>query len=181
MTRNIIHWIENPKRQFGFLVVVAFAFLMAVGSLVGPLLTRLQLEAELENTRSRRQQQEVLFPFYRQLLSSDRKADWQDLHPGTLVPLRQSQVVDVPSMLARITEQHGYRPHGRADYRINKDSEGNPFLQVELPLQGRYDALGALLADFLRENYVARIVSLGMHELATGRVVVIVMHLLLES
>ncbi len=176
----ITKWIMSPGIPFGLFLVALVAFLVALAGLFAPVRARLQLEAELDDTRFRRQQQEVLFPFYQSLLSRDRLSEWEDLYAGPAVPLEQAQVVEVPSMLADVTSPHGFRIMDRSDYRVRRRQDGSRMLQVELPLQGRYADLGDLLKDLLLQPYVGQITYLRVEELPAGQAVTIGMDLLLE-
>ncbi len=172
--------LASPGIRFGIFLVALTVFLLALLGLVAPLRTRLQLQAALDSTRIRRQQQEILFPFYQSLLVRDRIGDWKDLDAGTPVPLKQDQVVQVPSLLADLTSPHGYRVMDRTDYRIREGAGGKRVLQVELPMRGRYEDLGGLLGDILRFPAVDRITLLRVEELEGVQGVTIGLDLLLE-
>lgn len=180
MKGRALHHLTSPGIRFAIFLAAITVFLLALLGLVGPLRERLQLQASLDNTQRRRQQQEILFPFYQSLLSRDRLGHWQDLKAGDPEPLGQEQIVQVPSMLVDLVTLHGYRVGERADYRVHKQNDNERVLQVSLPLQGDYANFGGVLGDLLRQPYLKDITFLNVNTVNGTPMIVIGMNLLLE-
>lgn len=175
-----IRGLASPRLQFFVFLVALTVFLLVLLGLVWPVRERMQLQSALAATQQRRQQQEILFPFYQSLLARDRISNWKDLLASSPEPLQQEQVVQVPAILADLARAHGYRITDREDYRVRMGTGEKRVLQVVLPLQGRYADLGALLGDLLRQPFLDRVTSLRVEELGARQAITIGMDLLLE-
>ncbi|MFU8780659.1 MAG: hypothetical protein ACNA71_06500 [Kiritimatiellia bacterium] len=113
----------------------------------------LAVHARLDAATQRQAEQTLLYPLYLRLMAdAEAIAQERDLVVSGSQALVAADLPAISDMLQKMITQHGFESRD-IGFQV-RTANGQRYLGVSLPVQGRYRDLGPLLADVIRQPYL---------------------------